>query len=83
MRVGGRIIRANAHNPKVFIMTRVDEYSIRLLSDNFIDEVNVSVDGQQVPVNSLMDYNTELSDRLHQLDRVHTYCSFYIAQLKN
>ena len=51
------------------------------LRTDFIDQVKVSREGKMVPVNELLDYNTELSDRLHKLDRVHTYASFYIAKL--
>jgi S-adenosylmethionine-diacylglycerol 3-amino-3-carboxypropyl transferase len=51
------------------------------LRTDFIDQVKVSHEGKMVPVNDLLEYNTQLSDRLHQLDRVHTYASFYIAKL--
>lgn len=51
------------------------------LRTDFIDQVKVSREGKMVPVNELLEYNTELSDRLHKLDRVHTYASFYIAKL--
>lgn len=51
------------------------------LRTDFIDQVKVSREGKMVPVNDLLEYNTQLSDRLHQLDRVHTYASFYIAKL--
>jgi S-adenosylmethionine-diacylglycerol 3-amino-3-carboxypropyl transferase len=51
------------------------------LRTDFIDQVKVSHEGKMVPVNELLEYNTEMSERLHKLDRVHTYASFYIAKL--
>jgi S-adenosylmethionine-diacylglycerol 3-amino-3-carboxypropyl transferase len=40
------------------------------------------VSGRTTPLPSLLTYHRELADQLHQLDRVHTYGSFYIADLK-
>lgn len=51
------------------------------LRTDFLNDVNVRVDGQMRPLQELLTYHTELSDRLHQDDRVHTYGSFYIADL--
>lgn len=51
------------------------------LRTDFIDNVYVNVEGKQTPLPSLLKYNVELAERLHKLDRVHTYGSFYIADL--
>ena len=51
------------------------------LRTDFIDRVQVQHQGQMVPINSLLTYHTELADELHPQDRVHTYASFYIANL--
>jgi S-adenosylmethionine-diacylglycerol 3-amino-3-carboxypropyl transferase len=49
---------------------------------DFIHQVKVQVNGKVRAADELLQYNKELADRLHQLDRVHTYGSFYIADLK-
>ena len=51
------------------------------LRTDFIDRVRVTVDGKRQPLNDLLTYNTELANELHKKDRVHTYGSFYIADL--
>ncbi len=51
------------------------------LRTDFIDEVQINRDGQIQKVSPLLNYNTELASELHQKDRVHTYGSFYIAEL--
>jgi S-adenosylmethionine-diacylglycerol 3-amino-3-carboxypropyl transferase len=51
------------------------------LRTDFLSDVEVRVDGKQTPLPALLRYNTELAERLHKLDRVHTYGSFYIADL--
>ncbi len=51
------------------------------LRTEFIDNVNVLVDGKPRKLSELLTYNSSLADELHQLDRVHTYGSFYIADL--
>jgi len=51
------------------------------LRTDFIDRVNVRVNGQSRKLNELLTYNTELAEELHKQDRVHTYGSFYIANL--
>lgn len=53
------------------------------LRTEFIDRVQVTRQGQPVNLPELLTYNTELAAELHQLDRVHTYGSFYIADLAN
>lgn len=51
------------------------------LQTDFIDQVQVQHNGQLTRIAPLLKYNTELADQLHQKDRVHTYGSFYIADL--
>ncbi len=51
------------------------------LRTDFIDRVTVMKDGKQTMLPELLTYHPELSTRLHELDRVHTYGSFYIADL--
>jgi S-adenosylmethionine-diacylglycerol 3-amino-3-carboxypropyl transferase len=53
------------------------------LKVDFLDHLTVSYKGQSQPVGSLLRYNTALAEQLHPLDRVHTYGSFYIADLPN
>lgn len=48
----------------------------------YVDPLVVKVNGQDRKVGDLLQYNTELTERLHPLDRVHTYGSFYVADLK-
>lgn len=51
------------------------------LRTDFIERVHVQYAGMRRPVNDLITYNENLAAELHQLDRVHTYGSFYIADL--
>ncbi len=51
------------------------------LRTEFIDRVQVDVAGRPVKLNSLLKYHAEQAAELHQLDRVHTYGSFYIADV--
>jgi len=51
------------------------------LRTDFINDVTVRHNGQSVLLPELLTFNTDLAQRLHQLDRVHTYGSFYIADL--
>lgn len=51
------------------------------LRTDFIDRVKVQHGGITRNVNDLLTYYPELADQLHQTDRVHTYASFYIADL--
>lgn len=53
------------------------------LKTDFIDQVQVRVDDKPVMVSDLLSYNTALAEELHENDRVHTYASFYIADLKD
>jgi S-adenosylmethionine-diacylglycerol 3-amino-3-carboxypropyl transferase len=52
------------------------------LRTDFIERVRVKVGGDIQPLNSLLTYHPELAAELHQKDRVHTYGSFYIADLR-
>lgn len=49
---------------------------------DFVDPIEVDFGGQQTPLGSVLNYQNNLAERLHQKDRVHTYGSFYIADLQ-
>lgn len=51
------------------------------LRTDFVDNVAVTVDGSECKVADVLTYDRELAAELHAKDRVHTYGSFYIAQL--
>ena len=51
------------------------------LRTDFIDNVNILKNGESKPISPMLTYNQELANELHQKDRVHTYGSFYIAEL--
>src|SRR5581483_2209045 len=51
------------------------------LKTDFIDRVSVSTNGQTRPLPELLTFHRDLAAELHQKDRVHTYGSFYIADL--
>ncbi len=51
------------------------------LKTDFVDRVNVQLNGQNRELGELLTYNTDLANELHELDRVHTYGSFYIADI--
>lgn len=53
------------------------------LRTDFIDDVEVTIDGTLQKIASRLSYNKPLAEELHVIDRVHTYGSFYIADLKN
>ena len=48
---------------------------------DFVDPIEVSVNGRNRPVGEMLMYLKDLASQLHQQDRVHTYGSFYIADL--
>ncbi len=48
---------------------------------DFVDPLRVEVRGRLREVGDMLTYDRETVARLHPLDRVHTYGSFYIAQL--
>jgi S-adenosylmethionine-diacylglycerol 3-amino-3-carboxypropyl transferase len=51
------------------------------LKVNYLDHLRVRLRGRDTELGPLLRYYPELSARLHALDRVHTYGSFYIADL--
>ena len=51
------------------------------LRTDFVDRVRVNIDGQPKQVGELLRYDRDLAERLHERCRVHTYGSFYIADL--
>ena len=52
------------------------------LTVDFIDPIEVTVAGKTKKLGDLLRYNKPLADELHVKDRVHTYGSFYIADLE-
>lgn len=52
------------------------------LKCEYVNPIEVQSGGQSQPLGSLLEYQTELAERLHLEDRVHTYGSFYVADLK-
>jgi S-adenosylmethionine-diacylglycerol 3-amino-3-carboxypropyl transferase len=53
------------------------------LRTDFLNDVTVTRNGKSYLLPELLTYHTDLASQLHQLDRVHTYGSFYIADLAN
>lgn len=51
------------------------------LRTDFINDVQVQHGGETVKLVELLKFHPDLAKKLHQLDRVHTYGSFYIADL--
>ena len=51
------------------------------LRTDFVDQVQVMVDGKRRRVGELLGYHHDLAKQLHAKDRVHTYGSFYIADV--
>jgi len=52
------------------------------LKVDFIDPIQVKVNGHNKSLGSVLHYHTELAAHLHKKDRVHTYGSFYIADIQ-
>lgn len=48
----------------------------------FVDPIEVTVDGQRRRLGDLLEYNRELAKELHAKDRVNTYGNFMIATLR-
>jgi S-adenosylmethionine-diacylglycerol 3-amino-3-carboxypropyl transferase len=48
----------------------------------YVDPLEVRVAGQRCHVGALLTYDRRLAAELHAQDRVHTYGSFYIAELQ-
>ena len=51
------------------------------LRTEFIHDVQVKQGDELIPLDQLLTYNEQLASELHEKDRVHTYASFYIANL--
>jgi len=51
------------------------------LRTDFIDDVRIRAGGKVRGLNDLLTYHDELAQELHAQDRVHTYGSFYIADI--
>lgn len=51
------------------------------LRTDFLNKVQVRVNGQSRELPDILKYHEQLAAELHPLDRVHTYGSFYIADL--
>jgi S-adenosylmethionine-diacylglycerol 3-amino-3-carboxypropyl transferase len=51
------------------------------LQVNYLDHLRVQHRGQDKDLGSLLTYHRDLAAQLHTRDRVHTYASFYIADL--
>ena len=51
------------------------------LQTDYVNRVAVIREGQKAQLGELLNYNTDLAAELHPRDRVHTYGSFYIADL--
>ena len=51
------------------------------IETDFIEHVTIQKDGEEQKINESLTYHPELAAELHQKDRVHTYASFYIADL--
>lgn len=51
------------------------------LRTDFLDRVQVTHGGKQLLLPELLTYHEQQAQELHELDRVHTYGSFYIADL--
>jgi S-adenosylmethionine-diacylglycerol 3-amino-3-carboxypropyl transferase len=52
------------------------------LRTDFLNDVKIKVDGQTRRLPELLEMHPQLAAELHEKDRVHTYGSFYIADLK-
>ena len=48
---------------------------------DFVERVEVDVEGTLRRVGELLTYHRDLAEELHEKDRVHTYGSFHIADL--
>ncbi|MBI1346982.1 DUF3419 family protein [bacterium] len=53
------------------------------LNGEFVNTLRIKKDGQECDLGSLLEYNRPLAEDLHRRDRVHTYGSFCIADLKS
>jgi S-adenosylmethionine-diacylglycerol 3-amino-3-carboxypropyl transferase len=48
---------------------------------DFVDAVQVQVRGRRRTLGNLLTYSSDLTRRLHEVDRVHTYGSFHLADI--
>jgi len=51
------------------------------MKTDFINTIEVNVNGQRCRVGELLSYDPETAEELHEVDRVHTYGSFHIADV--
>ena len=51
------------------------------LQTDYVNRVNVTVNGKQRQVGEILKYNKAIVEELHPKDRVHTYGSFFVADL--
>jgi len=51
------------------------------LEVDFVDRLSITADGKPRRVGELLNYHSEMAAQLHARDRVHTYGSFYLAEL--
>jgi S-adenosylmethionine-diacylglycerol 3-amino-3-carboxypropyl transferase len=51
------------------------------LRTDYLERVQVMREGRPQPLPALLTYHPDLAEQLHVKDRVHTYGSFYIADL--
>jgi S-adenosylmethionine-diacylglycerol 3-amino-3-carboxypropyl transferase len=51
------------------------------LRTEFLQRVHVTINGRLCTLDELLNYHRDLAAELHQQDRVHTYGSFYIADI--
>jgi len=49
----------------------------------FVGETEVEFRGKKQQVKDIVHMNSELASQLHELDRVHTYANFFVADLLN
>lgn len=52
------------------------------LETDFVNHVKIRLNGRTMEMGELLAYNRSLANALHQKDRVQTYGSFYIADIK-
>jgi S-adenosylmethionine-diacylglycerol 3-amino-3-carboxypropyl transferase len=52
------------------------------LRTDFLDPIQVATGGRTAELAELLHYHQQLADTLHMRDRVHTYGSFSIADLR-
>ncbi|MDR3198199.1 MAG: BtaA family protein [Planctomycetaceae bacterium] len=53
------------------------------LRTEYIDTVPVEINGRKKNLGEILELDTATAQELHKIDRVHTYGSFYIADLKH